>query len=139
MLRFIIQIQVKTKQSYHAKQQKYKEHNDMMTQENQISKKTLGEFNLVIFKVKQQIHYERIEVCTIELRPLTSYCYLQQKTYYHDPMIAPSPRTTSFLGLCDFEITLKGLATQTLLFVTPRPPLKVQINILQYRILRFFK
>ena len=32
-------------------------------------------FNLTILKVKQ-IHYERIEVFTIELRPLTSYCYL---------------------------------------------------------------
>ena len=26
---------------------------------------------------------------------------------------------------CDFEIPLKGLAIQTLQFVTPRPPLKV--------------
>ena len=33
-------------------------------------------------------------------------------------MIAPSLRTTSFLGFCK---------TQTLLFVTPRPPLKVYI------------
>ena len=48
----------------------------MMTQENQISKKTLGGFNLTILKVKQ-IYYERIEVCIIELRPLTSYYYLE--------------------------------------------------------------
>ena len=27
--------------------------------------------------------------------------------------------------VCDFEIPLKGLAIQTLQFVTPRPPLKV--------------
>ena len=39
MLRFIIQIWVKTKQTYHEKQQKYKEHNNMITQENQTSKK----------------------------------------------------------------------------------------------------
>ena len=36
---FIIQIQVKTKQSYHVKQWKNKEHNDMMIQENQTGKK----------------------------------------------------------------------------------------------------
>ena len=33
----------------------------MITQENQIGKKTWGGFNLAILKVKQ-IHYERIEV-----------------------------------------------------------------------------
>ena len=49
---------------------KYKEHNEMITQENLTDKK-LGE-DLLVLKVKQ-IHYERIEVFTIELRPLTSY------------------------------------------------------------------
>ena len=54
----------------------------MITQKNQTGKKpgkdlTWGRFNLVIIKVKQQIHYERIEVFTIELRPLISYCYLE--------------------------------------------------------------
>ena len=39
MLRFIIQILVKTKQSYHVKQQKKKEHKDMIAQENQTGKK----------------------------------------------------------------------------------------------------
>ena len=47
----------------------------MITQENQTGKKFGGEFNLAILKVKQ-IHYERIEVFTIRLRPLTSYYYL---------------------------------------------------------------
>ena len=48
----------------------------MITQESQTCKKlTYGGFNLAILKVKQ-IYYERIEVFTIELRPLTSYCYL---------------------------------------------------------------
>ena len=47
----------------------------MITQENQTGKKS-GEDKLAILKVKQ-IHYEIIEVCTIELRPLTSYCYLE--------------------------------------------------------------
>ena len=32
------------------------------------------------------------------LRPLTFYCYLEQETYYHDHVTAPSPRTTSFLN-----------------------------------------
>ena len=41
-----------------------KEHNYMITQENQTGKKFGGEFNLAILKVKQ-IHYERIEVFTI--------------------------------------------------------------------------
>ena len=31
------------------------------------------------------------------LRPLTSHCYLEQKTYYHDHVTAPSSQTTSFL------------------------------------------
>ena len=53
---------------------KYKEHNDMITQENLTDKK-LGE-DLTIFKVKQ-IHYERIGVCIIRLGPLTSYYYLE--------------------------------------------------------------
>ena len=42
-------------------------------------------------------------------------------TYWHDHMQAPNARTPSFLDLqntsshvCDFEIPLKGLATQTL-------------------------
>ena len=38
-----------------------KEHNNIITQENQTGKKTWGGFNLTILKVKQ-IHYERIEV-----------------------------------------------------------------------------
>ena len=65
----------------------------MMTQENQTDKRTWGGFNLAILKVKR-IHYERIEVCIIELRPLTFYCYLEYKTYYHNPIIALSPQTT---------------------------------------------
>ena len=36
----------------------------MMTQKTK-PVKTWGEFNLAILKVKQQNHYERIEVCTI--------------------------------------------------------------------------
>ena len=31
------------------------------------------------------------------LRPLTSYFYLKQETYYHDLVTAPSPQITSFL------------------------------------------
>ena len=53
---------------------KYKEHNDMITQENLTDKK-LGE-DLTIFKVKQ-IDYERIKVFIIELRPLITYCYFE--------------------------------------------------------------
>ena len=41
-----------------------KEHNNMITQENQASKKTWRGFNLTILKVKQ-INYERIEVYII--------------------------------------------------------------------------
>ena len=52
---------------------KYKEHNEMITQENLTDKK-LGE-DLLVLKVKQ-IHYERIEVCILRLGPLTSYYYL---------------------------------------------------------------
>ena len=61
-------------------------------------------------KVKQ-IHHERIEVFKIELRPLTSFCYLEQKTYYHDHVTSPSPQTTSFFD---------PLQPQVLLLVTLR-------------------
>ena len=44
---------------------KYKEHNEMITQENK-NDKTWGGFNLAILKVKQ-IHYERIEVLQKDL------------------------------------------------------------------------
>ena len=47
----------------------------MITQENQTGKKS-GEDKLAILKVKQ-IHYERIAVCTIRLRLLISYCYIE--------------------------------------------------------------
>ena len=40
-----------------------------------------------------------------------------------DSSILNMLNTNSYV--CDFKIPLKGLATQTLLFVTPRPPLKV--------------
>ena len=46
----------------------------MMTQET-TSVKTWEGFNLAILKVNLNPLYERIEVCTIELRPLTFYCY----------------------------------------------------------------
>ena len=78
---------------------KYKEYNDMITQENLTDKK-LGE-DLLVLKVKQ-IHYERIEVCTIRFRPLTSYCYIE--FYYHDHVIALSPWTTSFLDLLQSQV-----------------------------------
>ena len=53
-------------------------------------------------------------------------------TYRHDHVQVSNAQTLSLLDLhytsthtCNFEIPLKGLATQTLQFVTPRPPLKV--------------
>ena len=33
-----------------------------------------------------------------QLRPLTSYCYLMQKTYYHNHVTALRPQTPSFLN-----------------------------------------
>ena len=47
----------------------------MMTQENQTGKKPGEDFSYP--QGKKQIYYERIEVCTIELRPLTSYYYIE--------------------------------------------------------------
>ena len=66
-----------------------------MTQETK-PVKTWGGFNLTIIKVNL-IHYERIEILQQRLRPLTSYCYLVQKTYYHNHLTAPRPWTPSFL------------------------------------------
>ena len=87
-------------------------------------------FDLEILKVKQ-IHYKRIEVFTIRFNPksIATSC----------SNLLTRPRTSfesmnSFSSwiyyntsthACDFEIPLKGLATQTLQFVTPRPLLKV--------------
>ena len=49
--------------------QKNKEHNDMITQENQTDKKLGVGFNLAILKIKKKkkkkIHYERIEIYII--------------------------------------------------------------------------
>ena len=59
----------------------------MMTQET-TPVKTWGGFNLAILKVNR-IHYERIEVYTIRLRPLTSYCYLPVGN------LLPRPRDSS--------------------------------------------
>ena len=56
--------------------QKYKEHHDMMTQENLTGKKP-GDDLTKLSSREKQIHYERIEDFTIRLRPLTSYCYLE--------------------------------------------------------------
>ena len=71
--------------------------------------KSWGGFNLAILKVKQ-IHYilkkKKIEVFTIELRPLTSYFYLKKKNYYHDHMTVPNPQTTSFSDLQQSQVLL---------------------------------
>ena len=47
---------------------------------------------------------QTLQFCTIELRLLTSYCYLKQKTYYHDHVTALSPWTTSFLDLLQTQV-----------------------------------
>ena len=105
----------------------------MIIQETKLVK-TWGGFNLAILKVKSkstrknQSSYNK----TYKLPRSTSYYY---------PLVdlltrprASSESTDSFFlwplqntntHVCDFEIPLKGLATQTLLFVTSRPPLKV--------------
>ena len=94
---------------------------------NHFKAKTWRGFNLTILKVKQ-IHYKRIEVFTIRFNPksiATSSSNLLTRPW------ASSESTNSFSSwiytnishlACDFEIPLKGLATQTLQFVTPRHP-----------------
>ena len=96
---------------------------------NCLKVKTWGDFDLTILKVKE-IHYKRIEVFTkyltlnLLLPPVVTYC--------HDHVQVLNPWTPSLLDLqntnsyvCDFDIPLKGLATQILQFVTSRPPMKV--------------
>ena len=96
---------------------------------NCLKVKTWGGFDLIILKVKE-IHYKRIEVFTkyltlnILLHPVV--------TYWHNHVQASNLRTPSLLDLqntnsyvCDFDIPLKSLVTQTLQFVTSRPPMKV--------------
>ena len=129
----------------------------MITQETK-PVKTWGGFDLAILKVKSKSIRKNRSSYNKTYKPprSTSYCY---------PPVELTDTTTCKLRIhelllsltfakhkhhvCDFEIPLKGLATQTLLFVTPRPPLKVYIintfddkrrkQLLQYRILRFFK
>ena len=105
-----------------------------MTQETK-SVKTWGGFNLAILKVKQQNHYERIEVCIIATQ--TTNILLLPRIENLLPRPHDSSESTDYFFLWplqntnthvyDFKIPLKGLATQTLMFVTPIPPLKVQI------------
>ena len=104
----------------------------MITQENQTGKKTWGEFNLAILKVKckstrKNRNFTIATYTTNILLLPTSRNLLTQPR-------ASSETTNSFFlwplqntntHVCDFKISLKGLATQTLLFMTPRPPLKV--------------
>ena len=105
----------------------------MITQETK-PVKTWGGFNLVILKVKSKSTRKNRNSYNKTYKPShsTSYCY---------PPIELTDMTTCKLRIhelllslafakhkhpvCDFEISLKGLVTQTLLFVTPRPPLKV--------------
>ena len=97
---------------------------------NHLKVKTWKGFDLTILK-KKQIHYRRIKVFTIRFNPksiTTSSSNLLTQT-------RTSSKSTDFFSCwtycntsthaCDFEIRLKGLATQTLQFVTPRPPLKI--------------
>ena len=42
----------------------------------------------------------------IELRSLTYYYYLEQKTYYHNNVTAPSPQTISFFDLLQPPVLL---------------------------------
>ena len=58
--------------------------------------KTWGRFNLAILKVNLNPLWKNWSF-TIELRPLTSYCYPPIETYWHDHMQALRPRTPSFL------------------------------------------
>ena len=85
---------------------------------NSFKVKTWEGFDLAILKVKQ-IHYRELKFLQSDLTlnlllPLVV-------TYWYDHVQALNPRTPSLLDLqntnshiCDFEISLKGLATQTL-------------------------
>ena len=95
---------------------------------NHFKVKTWGGFDLTILKVKQ-IHYKKIEVFTIRFNPKS--IATSSRNLLTRPR-ASSESTDSFSSwiytnirhlACDFEIPLKGLATQTLQFVTPRLPL----------------
>ena len=97
---------------------------------NHLKVKTWKGFDLTILKVKQ-LHYKRIEVFTIRFNPKSiatssSNLLTRPRTSSESTNSFSSRIYTNTSNLtCDFEIPLKGLATQTLQFVTPRPPLKV--------------
>ena len=85
---------------------------------NSFKVKTWGGFDLAILKVKQ-IHYRESKFLQSNLTP--NLLLPPVLAYWHDHVQAPNPRASSLLDLlcinthvCDFEIPLKGLATQTL-------------------------
>ena len=81
--------------------------------------KSWGGFDLAILKVKQ-IHYKRIEVFTIRFNPKSittpSSNLLTQPRANFESTNSLSSWTycNTSTHACDFEIPLKGLATQTL-------------------------
>ena len=110
-----------------------KEHYNVMTWENQRNQKFQGKNLEKIWpnypKVKQ-IHYRELKFLQSDLT--LNLLLPPVVTYWYNYVQALNPWTYSLLDLlctnthvCDFKIPLKGLATQTLQFVTPRPPLKV--------------
>ena len=129
----------------------------MITQETKLVK-TWGGFDLTILKVKSKLTRKNRNSYNKTYKPprSTSYCYQPVeltdtttcKLRIHGLLLSLAFAKHKH-PLCDFEIPLKSFATQTLLFMTPRTPLKVQIintfddkrrqQLLQYQILRFFK
>ena len=86
---------------------------------NRFKVKTWRGFGLSILKVKN-IHYKRTEIFTIRFNPksiatsgsnlLTRACVNSKSTNSFSPWIYTNISTLT----CNFEILLKGLATQTL-------------------------
>ena len=134
---------------------KINKNKDMINQETK-PVKTQGGFNLTILKVKNK-STRKNRSFTIATQTTNILLLPTSRNLLTRPR-ANSETTDSFFfwplqntntHICNFEIPLNGLGTQTLMFVTPRPLLKVQIistfddqrrqQLLQCRILRFFK
>ena len=102
-----------------------------MTQENNetnyLKVKTWEGFDLTILKVKQ-IHDKKIEVLTIKFNPksIANSCSNLLTQSHASFKFTESFSTWIYSNTgtftCDFEISLKGLATQTFQFMTQDHP-----------------
>ena len=76
----------------------------MMSQENQIGKKPEEDLKPSYPQGKTESTMKELKFTQQRLRTLTSCCYLEQETYYHDHITVSSPPITSFLDSQQIQV-----------------------------------